>query len=107
MSASVESQPIHRRMFGGPFVISFVLALAIGALAGSLVTRALDQGSVTSHSALGVGVGSDLVGWDAGKLEAMEGRVLAEQYRTSAVGWDAGKLEAMEGRVLAESFSTE
>ena len=41
--------------------------------------------------------------WDAGKLEAMRGRVLAETVRVqgSAPLWDAGKLEAMEGRVLA------
>ncbi len=67
--------------------------------------------------------------WDAGKLEAMQGRVLAETVRVqgphrcgtrasskpcravcsprpfgsegSAPLWDAGKLEAMQGRVLA------
>ena len=41
--------------------------------------------------------------WDAGKLEAMEGRMLAETVRVegSAALWDAGKLEAMEGRLLA------
>jgi hypothetical protein len=33
----------------------------------------------------------------------MEGRVLAESVRIDGFGplWDAGKLEAMEGRVLA------
>jgi hypothetical protein len=43
--------------------------------------------------------------WDAGKLEAMQGRVLAETVRAegSAALWDAGKLEAMQGRVLAET----
>jgi len=41
--------------------------------------------------------------WDAGKLEAMQGRVLAETVRAegSAALWDAGKLEAMQGRALA------
>ena len=41
--------------------------------------------------------------WDAGKLEAMEGRVLAETVRPKGAAplWDAGKLQAMEGRVLA------
>jgi hypothetical protein len=50
------------------------------------------------------GLGSANV-WDTGKLEAMEGRQLAEQFRGeagSAVVWDPGKLEAMEGRQLAE-----
>ena len=41
--------------------------------------------------------------WDAGKLDAMQGRVLAETVRVqgSAPLWDAGKLDAMQGRVLA------
>jgi hypothetical protein len=41
--------------------------------------------------------------WDAGKLEAMEGRMLAETARVEglAAPWDTDKLEAMEGRVLA------
>ena len=41
--------------------------------------------------------------WDAGKLQAMEGRVLAETARLQGAAplWDAGKLEAMEGRLLA------
>jgi hypothetical protein len=40
--------------------------------------------------------------WDAGKLEAMEGRVLAESVGSPGyVLWDTGKLEAMRGRVLA------
>jgi hypothetical protein len=36
----------------------------------------------------------------------MEGRQLAEQFLStgSVVGWDAGKLQAMEGRQLAEQF---
>ena len=40
--------------------------------------------------------------WDAGKLEAMAGRVLAESVGSPGyVLWDDGKLEAMAGRVLA------
>jgi hypothetical protein len=47
--------------------------------------------------------------WDAGKLEAMQGRALAETGRAegSAPLWDAGKLEAMQGRVLAETGRAE
>jgi len=43
--------------------------------------------------------------WNAGKLEAMEGRMLAESVRINGYVplWNAGKLEAMEGRMLAES----
>jgi hypothetical protein len=47
--------------------------------------------------------------WDAGKLQAMEGRVLAETVRLQGAAplWDAGKLQAMEGRVLAETVRAE
>ena len=57
-------------------------------------------GSGTREAAV---VGAPL--WDAGKLEAMQGRVLAEivQVQGTAPLWDAGKLDAMQGRVLAET----
>ncbi len=47
--------------------------------------------------------------WDAGKLEAMQGRVIAETVGTEGTAplWDAGKLEAMQGRVLAETVRAE
>ena len=131
MSARVESPPIGGGTLGGSFVIAVVVALSIGAFVGSLVTHAIDSDGGTSSTfvargtpaltAVDVGNGSkaiegpmlaerftglaSAVVWDAGKLEAMEGRQLAEQFRSeagSAVVWDAGKLEAMEGRQLAE-----
>ena len=129
MSARVESPPIRGGTLGGSFVIAVVVALSIGAFVG-LVTYAIDSDGGTSPTfvargtpaltAVDVGYGSkaiegpmlaerfsglgSAVVWDAGKLEAMEGRQLAEQFRSeagSAVVWDAGKLEAMEGRQLA------
>ena len=131
MSARVESPPIRGGTLGGSFVIAVVVALSIGAFVGSLVTYAVesDGGTATAFVARGTpaltsvdaGHGSKAIEgpmlaerftglasanvWDAGKLEAMEGRQLAEQFRSeagSAVVWDAGKLEAMEGRQLAE-----
>ena len=131
MSARVESPPIRGGTLGGSFVIAVVVALSIGASVGSLVTHAIDSDGGTSSTfvargtpaltAVDVGNGSKAIEgpmlaerftglasanvWDAGKLEAMEGRQLAEQFRSeagSAVVWDAGKLEAMEGRQLAE-----
>ena len=62
------------------------------------------EGSGTREAA---SIGAPL--WDAGKLEAMQGRVLAETVRVqrSAPLWDAGKLEAMRGRVLAEAVRAE
>ena len=80
-------------------------ALILSAVALNVATRS--DGSATSVAGSGTreaaGVGSQL--WDAGKLEAMRGRVLAESVRADGFGtlWDAGKLEAMRGRVLAES----
>jgi hypothetical protein len=131
MSARVESPPIGRGTLGGSFVIAVVVALSIGAFVGSLVTHAIDSDGGTPSTfvargtpaltAVDVGNGSKAIEgpmlaerftglaaanvWDAGKLEAMEGRQLGEQFRSeagSAVVWDAGKLEAMEGRQLAE-----
>jgi len=134
MSARVESPPIGGGTLGGSFVIAVVVALSIGAFVGSLVTHAIDSDGnsrpttfvargTPALTAVDVGNGSKAIEgpmlaerftelasanvWDAGKLEAMEGRQLAEQFRSeagSAVVWDAGKLEAMEGRQLAEEI---
>jgi hypothetical protein len=75
-----------------------VSVLAAAALIMSAV--ALTQAGRTSGR-VGASVGAPL--WDTGKLEAMEGRVLAESVGAegSATLWDAGMLEAMRGRVLA------
>ena len=131
MSARVESPPIGGGTLGGSFVIAVVVALSIGAFVGSLITHAIDSDGGTSSTfvargtpaltAVDVGNGSKAIEgpmlaerftglasanvWDADKLEAMQGRQLAEQFRSeagSAVVWDAGKLEAMEGRQQAE-----
>ena len=80
-------------------------ALILSAVALNVAGRG--DGSVTTVEGSGTreaaSIGAPL--WDAGKLEAMEGRVLAEAVRVqgSARLWDAGKLEAMRGRVLAEA----
>ena len=79
-------------------------ALILSALALTVAGRG--DGSVTSVAGSGTREAASLGVplWDAGKLEAMEGRVLAETVGAEGTGaplWDAGKLEAMEGRVLA------
>ena len=78
-------------------------ALILSALALTVAGRG--DGSVTSVAGSGTREGATLVAplWDAGKLEAMRGRVLAETVRLQGAAplWDAGKLEAMQGRVLA------
>ena len=84
-------------------------ALILSALALTVAGRG--DGSVTSVAGSGTREGASLVAplWDAGKLEAMQGRMLAETVRAegAAALWDAGKLEAMQGRVLAEAIRAE
>jgi hypothetical protein len=84
-------------------------ALILSALALTVAGRG--DGSVTSVAGSGTREGAILRAalWDAGKLEAMEGRVLAETVRVQGFAplWDAGKLEAMQGRVLAETVRAE
>ena len=77
-------------------LIMSALALTLAARGDRSVTSV--EGSSTREAA---SIGASL--WDAGKLEAMQGRMLAETVRAegSAALWDAGKLEAMQGRMLA------
>ena len=44
--------------------------------------------------------------WSEARLEAMEGRMLAESIRLNGyvLPWSEARLEAMEGRMLAESI---
>jgi hypothetical protein len=96
MSARVETASVGRFNVGA-IAFAVVVALGIGGVAGLMVNRATEQrpGAVTAP----VGIRY----WDAQKLEAMEGRVLAEQAGIAGSQlWDAQKLEAMAGRVLAE-----
>jgi hypothetical protein len=84
-------------------------ALILSALALTVARRG--DGSVTSVVGSGTREGASLgaAPWDAGKLEAMQGRMLAETVRAegSAALWDADKLEAMRGRMLAETVRAE
>ena len=96
MSARVETPQIR-----GSFPVSIVVvtavvvALGIGVAAGTIITKAVDD----SRSAVATSVGAPL--WDAQKLDAMQGRAMAERFRnTQPVTWDVAKLEAMAGRVL-------
>ena len=88
--------------------VSVLAAAALILSAVALNVAGRGDRSVTSVEGTGIGeaasIGSPL--WDAGKLEAMQGRVLAETVRVqgSAPLWDAGKLDAMQGRVLAETL---
>ena len=87
--------------------IAAVSALAAAALIMSAValTVAARDRAVTGVATGGINeaVSTAAPVWDADKLEAMEGRMLAESIRIDgyAAVWDADKLEAMEGRVRA------
>ena len=105
MSARVESPPIGGGTLGGSFVIAVVVALSIGALAGSLITHAIDSDGGASRATTFVARGTPATTVDVGNgSKAIEGPMLAERFTglASANVWDAGKLEAMEGRQLAE-----
>jgi hypothetical protein len=91
--------------------VSVLAAAALILSAVALNVAGRGDPSVTSVEGSGTreagGVGATL--WDAGKLQAMQGRVLAETVRVqgSAPLWDASRLEAMQGRVLAEAVRAE
>jgi hypothetical protein len=92
--------------------VSVLAATALILSAVALNVAGRGDRSVTSVEGSGTREAASIVSplWDAGKLQAMEGRVLAETVRAEGTGaplWDAGKLEAMEGRVLAETVRTE
>ncbi len=91
MSARVESAPIQGSAVG-PLVLGLIVALTIGALAGSLVTRSIVLGDGASIPAARTFAGAD----------AWQGRVLVAPQAGNevAVAWDAFKLDAMAGRVL-------
>ena len=72
MSARVESAPVGRFNVGA---IAAVVALGIGGLAGLLVTRTTEERPAAVTTPVGIPY------WDAQKLEAMEGRQLAEELR--------------------------
>jgi cell division protein FtsN len=111
MSTRVEAPPIGGS-FAGPILIAIIVAFVVGALMGTVVTTVVND---SLAAASGVAPARPLVvtpvgtpSWDSQKLEAMEGRALAEQYRgEQAVAWDVGKLEEMKGHQLAEQSRTE
>jgi hypothetical protein len=91
MSAQVQSQPIGIS-FGRTVVIA-VLAFAIGVAGAVAIQTVTDRSSAVEAT-------SSATLWDAGRLEAMEGRVAAASV-TQPVVWDSFMSEAMVGRQLA------
>lgn len=107
MGTKAETIRVSARPAGFMLWAAAVSALAAAALILSAValTVAARDRAVTGVAGGGIheAASSEAQLWDAGKLEAMEGRMLAESVRLEAPAllWDEGKLEAMEGRVLA------
>lgn len=88
----VPGRPVGFRLWAAAVSVLAAAALIMSAVA--LATAGRTSGREPAS------IGAPL--WDAAKLEAMEGRVLAASVGSHANAlWDAGKLEAMEGRVLA------
>ena len=94
MSAKAEILAVPARHVAS-YVLAVVLALVIGAAAGSIITRALASDDVTTRESV-VGIAP----WDQQKLDAMAGRQQAETVEVGAPGiapWDQAKLDAMAG----------
>ena len=94
MSAKAETLAAPARPITST-VVTLVLALAIGAAAGSLITRAVasDTPAVAEQVA-------GITPWDQQKLDAMEGRQQAETVEANGPGipaWDQGMLDAIDG----------
>ena len=106
MSTKAGTIGVAGRPTGFMVWTAIVSTLAAAALIMSAVAliETRDHGSVADAAGaetLGVSSSQSAL-WDAGKLEAMAGRVLAESVGSSGyVLWDDVKLEAMAGRVLA------
>lgn len=102
------TQRIPVRPVGLTLWTAAVAALAAAALIMSVVALTLaarDPAAVTGVAGSGIqqAASTEASPWDQGKLEAMQGRMLAGSVRIAdpALLWDPGRLEAMEGRVLA------
>ena len=101
MSTNARAIEVPGRSAGFMVWAAIVSFLAAAALVMSAV--ALTQAHTSSREA----TGADVALWDAGKLEAMQGRAAAETLGATATLWDAGKLEAMRGRAAAETAGTD
>jgi hypothetical protein len=94
MSAEAKTLAVPARHVAS-YVLAIVLALVIGAAAGSIITRAFaTDGTISREQVVGIAP------WDQQKLDAMEGRQDAETAAVDGPGiapWDQEKLDAMEG----------
>jgi hypothetical protein len=74
MSTSTQTVPTRERRVSFAAVAAIVVSVGLGAVGGSVITRAVD-------SAEGTTAPPAATGWDMQKLEAMQGRERAEAIR--------------------------
>jgi len=104
MSARIEVPQLHRTFPGTGVLVAIVVAAVVGGLAGSAITQLVNDRTAPAPVAVGATT------WDAGKLQAMQGRQLAAGLTAVKFGgevalWDAAKLDAMKGRQRAAGFA--
>ena len=110
MGTKADTIRVAARPAGFTIWTAAVSALAAAALIMSAVALTLaardDAATGVAGGGIHQAVSTEASLWNAGKLDAMEGRMLAESIRINGYVplWNAGKLEAMEGRMLAESI---
>jgi hypothetical protein len=95
MSAKAETIEVPARRVAS-YVLAIVLALAIGATAGSVITQAFESDATVTSPQQVVGIAP----WDQQKLDAIAGRQHAETVTVDGPGiapWDQGKLDSIAG----------
>ena len=98
MSTATQTFPARERRVSIAIVVAIVASLILGAVGGSLITRAVDGAGRTTEKAA-------IRGWDPQKLQAMQGRQLtAALAARGASAWDPQKVAAMQGRQRAEAI---
>jgi hypothetical protein len=110
MGTNAERIRVEARPAGFTLWASVVSVLAVAALvmsSAALTVAARDRAdTAVADGGIHEASSTEVSRWNAGKLDAMEGRMLAESIRINGYVplWNAGKLDAMEGRMLAESI---
>ena len=113
MGTKADTIRVSARPAGFTIWTAAVTALAAAALIMSAValTVAARDRAVTRVAGVGIHevASTETSPWSAAKLDAMEGRMLAESIRIDGYvpRWNAAKLDAMKGRMLAAELEAE
>lgn len=107
MGTKAETIRVSARPAGFTLWIAAVSALAAAALimsAVALTVAARDRAVTGVAGGIHEAASTEAPLWYPAKLDAMEGRMLAESIRIDGYTplWNAAKLDAMKGRMLAE-----